>query len=418
MARRWLALVSLLALVAMQLVGSVGSAAAASGLAPLDTHYGSTSNAAAAASPITILADNPSAVPKGHTWSFNDYFPRTLTVARGTTIQFLVLGFHTATLLPAGMTAQDDLRSGGFLTRDTDDPARNPNGTTKIEVNLAALAPVQPTPGCGTPANPCTFDGTAIVGAGAPQGPGTPEPFVVVVNAPVGTYYFHCRIHAGMIGTLRVVESGSQEVSTPDQLSQAVAAQTAADIAGARAAEQADNHAMITLNKNGTRTVAIHLGGISADGHVSLMEMLPKAVIVHPGDTVRWIVTDTNEPHTITFPNDPHTDLLAFCEHTDGTDTAATPGHVPPQGPGDFTCPSGSRLEVETGGGNGVKAVTSPSTASDSGWISTTNTPTAFGFPANGTLRSWSVSFRGAARGTYHYLCQIHPEMVGTIIVR
>ena len=47
----------------------------------------------AAAGPITITADMPAFVPAGHLWSFNDFFPRSLRVVQGTTIQFVIEGF-------------------------------------------------------------------------------------------------------------------------------------------------------------------------------------------------------------------------------------------------------------------------------------------------------------------------------------
>lgn len=52
---------------------------------------------------LIITADQPSAVPAGHNWAFQDFFPRTLTVAQGTTIGFNVQAHHTATLLPPTM---------------------------------------------------------------------------------------------------------------------------------------------------------------------------------------------------------------------------------------------------------------------------------------------------------------------------
>ena len=68
-----------------------------------------------------ISADLPWAVPAGHNWSFSDFFPRTFRVPTGTTIQFAIQGFHTATLLPLGeMPAQDSTANG--LLRSDEDP--------------------------------------------------------------------------------------------------------------------------------------------------------------------------------------------------------------------------------------------------------------------------------------------------------
>jgi hypothetical protein len=53
--------------------------------------------AAAAVGPLVISADQPSAVPAGHMWAYNDFFPRHLNVVQGQTIGFAIEGFHTAT---------------------------------------------------------------------------------------------------------------------------------------------------------------------------------------------------------------------------------------------------------------------------------------------------------------------------------
>ena len=123
-------------------------------------------------------------------------------------------------------------------------------------------------------------------------------------------------------------------------------------------------------------------------------------------------------PHTVTFPSDLGGEAQVVCEGAGGTDTPAVPGHTPPQGPGDFSCPAGSNLEVEFGGGNGVSTISSPTTVSDSGLLSTPQFVNAFGGPATASLHSWSVRFApGAPAGTYHYVCQIHEGMAGVVIV-
>jgi plastocyanin len=74
-------------------------------------------------------------------------------------------------------------------------------------------------------------------------------------------------------------------------------------------------------------------------------------------------------------------------------------------------------VEIEFGGGNGVSTVTSPSTISDSGIVTTSAFRRAVGLPRSAVLKSWSVSFTGATPGTYTYLCQIHAGMAATITV-
>ena len=72
---------------------------------------------------------------------------------------------------------------------------------------------------------------------------------------------------------------------------------------------------------------------------------------------------------------------------------------------------------MELGGGNGVNIVTSPSTVSDSGIVSSAALLQAFGVPTTASLRTWTVHFTGAQAGVYTYLCQIHPGMEGKVTV-
>jgi hypothetical protein len=99
----------------------------------------------AVTSPLTITADQPAAVPAGHLWAFNDFFPRSLTVHKGQTIQVVLEGFHTATFLPKGWSAAADLRANGLLTADADDTTRNPGGQTHTQVRVPALLPTSQT---------------------------------------------------------------------------------------------------------------------------------------------------------------------------------------------------------------------------------------------------------------------------------
>ncbi len=368
--------------------------------------------------PYTVTADQPAAVPKGSNWAFDDFFPRGLTVAQGATVQVLTEGFHTFTLLAAGTSVSQDMAHSGVAAADPEDTTRNPNGTTHIQYNLAALAPEGGSQGCGTPASPCSFDGTATISSGVPQGSGAPAPFDVKIDAAPGTYLFHCRIHAHMIGSLTVVAAGSKSAQTPAQVASAAAAQVKVDVAQGKAAEAAANHPVTSLRKNGTRVWWATVGTTSANRYVAILEMLPRKLTVKPGDEVAWIPRDINEPHTITFPTDIHTDMIALCEAQGGPDTPATPTVIPPTGPQDFACGKGPADEFEFGGGNGVRRLTSPATVADAGIVSVPAFPGLYGLPSTATINSWSVTVAPtAARGTYHYLCEIHQGMNGTIVV-
>ena len=373
-----------------------------------------------AASPVTptftITADRASAIPAGHKWSFNDFFPRSATIAQGGTVQFTTEGFHTATLLPLSWSSAADNQVSGIVAADLDDATLNRNGTTRTLENVQNVLPVAPGD-CGTAAKPCVFDGTGIVGLGAPVA-GPPAPFLVTITAAPGTYAFHCRIHQGMVGTLTVVAAGSQVVTTTAASAETAAtAQAAEDVTAGMAAETAADKAAVKANKDGSKTWTIAVGTSDPDGHVAVLDMLPRKLDVKPGDTVIWKPLDRNEPHTVTFPGDIQTADIPSCEGAGGKDTPAVPTKNPPTSPFDFACSGHPADEVEFGGGNGVKTVTSTKSVSDSGLVAYSTFLAGFSVPASGALSSWSVRFSGAQVGTYTYVCQIHDGMSGTVVV-
>lgn len=380
-----------------------------------------TTSGVAAAGPVTplftIAADNFLAVPVGHKWAFNDFFPRSATIAQGGTFSFVNGGgFHTATLLPPSWTVAADQDVNGVAAADIDDTALNPGGQLKTEERLAGLMQI-PAQGCGTADQPCVFDGTSIVSMGAPFSAPPWAPFLVTVTAAPGTYVFHCRIHSAMTGSLTVVAAGATGTTTAASADADAAAQLAADITAGLAAESAVSKAAVKVNKNGTRTWTLTAGTSDPAGHVAVLDMLPRKVTIKPGDTVVWRPLDRQEPHTITFPKDIQTDAVPLCEGPGGKDTPALPTVIPPTSPLDFACNGHPADEFEFAPGNGVKHVTSHKSISDSGLIGYPTVAAGFDIPALAIKSSWTVSFAGATRGTYHYVCQIHDGMEGTIVV-
>lgn len=366
-----------------------------------------------AAAPLVIQADQPAAVPAGHLWAFNDFFPRSATVAQGQTIGFAIEGFHTATLLPAGDTVSADLRANGVARAD-DDIAANPNGTSHVALNIPGLLPTSFA--CGSAANPCPFNGSSVVSSGAPLSGPPAGPFWVHVSAAPGTYSFLCRIHPGMTGSLTVVAPGGS-TTTASQAAAQTARQVARDTAAGLAAEAAASTGSHWSNSDGSTTWLVAAGTQSPDRRVAVLEFLPRNLSVKSGDRVVWRPMESNEPHTVTFPTDLGTDQVPLCEAAVG-DVGAVPIVFPPTGPQDFGCSPGSGpLEVEFGGGNGVGSVTSPASVSDSGIVGSWRLANAYGLPSTAMLPQWSVSFADAATGTYTYVCQIHDGMEATITV-
>lgn len=363
----------------------------------------------------TITADRAAAVPAGHRWAFNDFFPRTATIATGGTFQFTNGGgFHTATLLPSSWTAAADNDVNGAASADIDDPGLNPNGTTKALENVPVVLPV-PAQGCGTADAPCVFDGTGIISMGAPFGP--PAPFVVTVTAPAGTYVFHCRIHSWMTGTLNVVAPGSSGVTTSASADAAAATQATADVEAGMAAEAAASKAGQVKHPNGTTTWTVTVGTSDPAGYVAVLDMLPRKITIKKGDTVVWRPLDRNEPHTVTFPKDLGTVAVPMCEGPGGKDTPAIPTVNPPQSPFDFACNGHPADEFAFTGGNGVTTITSTKTVSDSGLVAYRTVASGFDMPAQAVRSSWWVKFTGAKAGTYHYVCMLHQGMEGDIVV-
>lgn len=369
-----------------------------------------------AASPrLTITADMPGAVPAGHNWGFNDFFPRSLTVHKGQTIQVALEGFHTATFLPKGMSAAADMLTNGIAAADPDDTAANAGGQSPSQIRLPAILPTSMK--CGTPTHPCSFTGAAVVSSGAPLGPGG-GPFVVTINAPVGVYVLHCRVHPGMTATIRVA-SASVPATTPAALVSSVKHQVAADVKDARATEKQASVVSSSTLPDGHTLWLVNVGASSVANRVAILEFLPGTLSVHPGDLVLWNSPATNEVHTVTFPGDIHTDQVPLCEDAStGTDTPATPTVVQPTGPADFACGTGPANEIEFAPGNGVRTVASPTDVSDSGLLASAAARAAWGLPASAALSTWTIGVSATALpGTYTFVCQIHAGMTATLVV-
>ena len=396
--------------------------AAAAGLVAgtLAIGVGPVGAATPARAPLTITADQPPNVtPKGHLWAFNDFFPRSLTVHKGQTIQVALDGFHTATFLPRGVSAAADLRANGIAAADADDPGHNPGGQTHSMIRVPALLPTSQT--CGSRAAPCVFTGAAVVSSGAPLGPAA-GPFVVTINAPVGVYVLHCRIHPGMTASIRVAPASARATSV-SALKAAVAAQIAADIKDAFRAEKQGSVVSKSTMSNGHTHWVVNVGASSVGSHVAILEFLPRKLSVQKGDVVTWRSTSANEPHTVTFPVDVHTDQVPLCEDAStGTDTPAAPTVIPPTGPFDFACGTAPNTrpadEIEFAPGNGVRTLVDTTTGSDSGLLASSAERAALGLPSSAALGSWSITVSATApAGTYTFVCQIHTGMKGRLIV-
>lgn len=261
--------------------------------------------------------------------------PPNLTVHNGDTITFTMAGFHTATLLPDNTDAvdfrMDQMGPGGkysLVTPDTDD-------TGMFLFNTNDVLPTDPT--CGTPSNPCPYDGSAVVGSGAPLG--GPGSFSVTINdknvhpnSPANVWVI-CMVHADMQMRIHVVDASSTgATTTQSQIDAYAKSQVAADHEAAAAAlpklQQQTKHTTASGHKVWDAYAGYDGNGWGLDG------MFPSKLHIKKGQRVSWHFTQLmGNPHTVTFPKSAAVaGFKAFptpaCEGANGA--ADTPPTSPP----------------------------------------------------------------------------------------
>jgi plastocyanin len=283
-----------------------------------------------------------------------------------------------------------------------DDPGDPPPGLQFNPLtNLGNHAPAgSGAPGaCGDAATPCPYDGSDNVVDGASPTDGQHH-FRVAVNAPAGSVVdFVCLVHAGMQGSVKVVDD-EQSTTSPHRIDRLASRQLRVDTAAGFAAEHEANDKLVQHKPEGTRLVTLRAGANA--GKVELFEMLPSNVRLHPGDQVQWRYTGGNEIHTVTFPDgtDQGEPLVPACEGTPDTD------FVPPSsGP---PCGDASKFELHLFPQPfGTTIISSPTTFGSSGLIAA---------PGD-LLPSLTAEFTFPNAGTFTYFCHIHDHMTGTLTV-
>jgi plastocyanin len=359
------------------------------------------------APPVHVIGVD-SVSPSGHDFEYVDFFPHSATkVHLGDVIDFAWNaaspdGFHTATLLKPGQSV-----ASGYAAPENQLVVPDEDTAFHAQVNPSILAPSNPT--CGHDAShPCTYSlhNNSQLNSGAmPNTPGG-HFFVTTwrdgdVSAPT-TINFVCLIHPGMVGSFAIVPAGTAATTSTVETA-AATAQYNTETAGALAAETAADQKSVTNNGDGTHTITMTAGTASAG--VEVLEMLPKRVEVRPGDKVKWVTTTKVDIHTVTFPKGSGSDsvdpLQFACEVEGGTDAPST-------GPPNFGCSSPAAVEAHfVPQPQGPTAIASTSTVATSGVIA--NIPEA-PFPNNYT-------FTFPNSGTFAYMCRVHDNMVGTIVV-
>ncbi|HWD09567.1 MAG TPA: hypothetical protein VHA57_10775, partial [Actinomycetota bacterium] len=401
--------------IAVQVVASQVAAAAAT--ASISIGIDNTTPSPCVSAPVGTLP------PVCHNWTYDDYFPNgvttpTITVHSGDVVAFNMStrspdALHTVTLLQPTETVTEALAAYPLAVPDTN--PGEPAG--QLELNPAVLSPTNPA--CGSSAaTACPYDGSAHINSGA-LSPGAP-PVYFQINAPAGTKVpFMCLIHPGMVGQLTVVTSTATASTQADLDTQATALyQTETAEAFAQESALTTAGAGHTTNPNGTTAWSVWAGanGLAAGGapdpHVQLLEMLPSALTIKPGDTVTWTSTSLLEPHTITFPHSEATigSAYDFAPQLCAGPTGPTPAAGPPPF---FGCagPPGSPTGFEVHlnpGPLGPTSITTPGTQATSGVIAS--------FSLGGPVVS-QTSFTFPTSNAISYQCTVHDHMYGAIYV-
>ena len=185
----------------------------------------------------------------------------------------------------------------------------------------------------------------------------------------------------------------------------------------------------IVSGSNNTTTIKVHAGGGNSTDMLAVF--IPQQAQVSVGQSITWDnPTTVAEPHTVTFvlDNKTMTDIVSPFAVPNSTQFAAIPpnsNNEPLKVPGknNVVVAVNARSFVPTvidSQGN-VKHFAPPNAAYtmngsekyvNSGWLLPKGQEQYF----HGSSASFTVTFQKA--GIYKYICQIHPWMIGSVVVK
>jgi plastocyanin len=307
---------------------------------------------------------------------FNGFFPSTTKIHVGDSVSWAINGFHTVSILASGQAPPPLIvpATGSPITGKLD-AAGAPlwfNGRPNQVINALVAAPSGGT----------TYAGKGFLNSGLPAPSGPSHPFVVKFTK-AGTFTFHCLVHPGMQGVVKVLPKG-KPVPTAAQDRAAAAAQEAAGIRQARTLSQVKPAAATVLAGNDGR------------GPVAWLRFFPERLKVKVGTTVTFRISSRREVHTITFGPVPYTTAIENTFTTPlpnpvGPPTLiANPLAVYPSDPPPLPAYTGANH------GNGYEGA---------------------GILAGGGPLPSNAKITFTTPGVYHFECVIHQHMDGTITV-
>ena len=113
-----------------------------------------------------------------------------------------------------------------------------------------------------------------------------------------GRYAYACLLHPGMAGTVIVLPSGKKLPATQADLDRKGALQVKAALTRGTSLLKTTKPSVIRGAK-GTTYVSPMPGTLA--GAASVIRFVPESLTIKAGDTVRWVLTDPIELHTVTF---------------------------------------------------------------------------------------------------------------------
>ncbi len=237
----------------------------------------------AAALGVAVFVGSGTAAP-GRTWTVGvgadsadhgvqllDFYPRTITINVGDTINFtrLSLTEHTVTFL-----------SG----------ARPPDLAVPQKDGRLQFPSVVAYPQGGH-----SYAGTGFVSSGMLMGDVRNWS---VTFTKAGTYTYNCLLHPAQVGTVVVQPAGTPYPKTQGQYESLMAQSIASGLAAAGKLRAA-TRATAVKGSHGTIYTAPMVG--DANQRIALYRFGTDVLTIKVGDTVRWVMKDPDEIHTVTF---------------------------------------------------------------------------------------------------------------------
>ena len=302
---------------------------------------------------VLLGADTPD-----HALQGQDYYPRTITIHAGDTVTWTknVVLEHTVSFMSG---AQPPLPFA-------------PQPDHRVLLNPLVAFPQ------GGP----SYDGTGVASSGVIQAAG--KTYTLTFTKP-GRYVYLCLLHPGMQGTVVVLGAGKPPM-TQAEVDKAAAAQWADALKAGRRL-RASWKVSASASPSGTRYTA----AVASDpqSRVSLFRFTPAPLRIKAGSTVRWVMKDVFEIHTVTFQGTGEVPQFLLLEQQ-------------PQGPPKIYF--NPKILAPAGGPRHTG-----NTYYNSGILFAANPPGPTQF---------SLTF--SKPGTYTYWCVVHvPEgMTGTVIVQ